>query len=180
MPGDDAAGHPPNPLVQGPDNEDRLTSTAMHTIAFDTAISDHATASDGQFERERVITTVSPVVVRQHALPDGEPRYQEALGYSFLINSPKYPGLCQMDDGSLILTLTAALTGETVVSEGVTLVDEETRDDVLLRSVRPGTQPLASVPTPPLATPTPTPAAPPCRLHALSAMISVAVTRRTA
>ena len=170
MPGDDAAGHPPNPLVQGPDNEDRLTSTAMHTIAFDTAISDHATASDGQFERERVITTVSPVVVRQHALPDGEPRYQEALGYSFLINSPKYPGLCQMDDGSLILTLTAALTGETVVDEGVTLVDEETRDDVLLRSVRPGPSPTPSPPCPPLHSPPPPP---PRQRHPVAYMLLV-------
>ena len=50
-----------------------------------------------------------------HGQPDGAPRYQEALSYSFLLNSPKYPGLDQMEDGSLVLTLTAALTGETVV-----------------------------------------------------------------
>ena len=121
--------------TQGPDNNDLLTSPWMHTISFADATTDHATGVDGQFERQRVASTVAPVVVRQHALPDGAAQYQEARGYSFLLNSPKYPGMTMLDDGTILLTLTVALTGETVATEdGVTLVDEATRDDVLLRS----------------------------------------------
>ena len=132
------AARPPRSFFQGPENEDELSSEAMHTISFDEAVSNHVTGTDGQFQATRVTTTVAPVVVRQHAIPGGAPRYQEASGYSFLFNSPKYPGLCAMDDGTLVLTLTVALTGEVVVQEedGIvrTFVDEGTRDDVILSS----------------------------------------------
>ena len=53
-----------------------------------------------------VISTISPVVVRQDD-PAG-PKYQEALGYTFPINTPAFPGLARMDNGKLVLTLSVA------------------------------------------------------------------------
>ena len=88
-------------------NTDKLTN-AIQTIPAANAIEEHNTGRDGQFMPERVISTISPVVVRQDD-PAG-PRYQEALGYAFLVNGPKYPALVRMDDGRLVLTLSAALS----------------------------------------------------------------------
>lgn len=90
-------------------NKDRLTTRDMHTLPLSDVVNDHRTGADGNYLPSRVISTISPVVVRQNA-PNG-PKYQEALGYSFLLNVPKYPGLTKMDDGTLVLTLTAALSG---------------------------------------------------------------------
>lgn len=119
--------------IHGPTNKDRLTNSAMHTLPLDQVLQDQWGSTSGEFPPSRVISTVSPVVVRQND-PTG-PSYQEALGYSFLLNSPKYPGLCQMDDGTLVLTLTAALSGETVTdAEQRTFLDENTRTDVILYS----------------------------------------------
>jgi len=56
-----------------------------------------------EVQTERLISSLAPVVVRQND-PSG-PRYQEALGYRFLIYTAGFPGLCQMDDGKLVLTL---------------------------------------------------------------------------
>ena len=124
-------GRKPNPIVQGK-NKDRLSNNVMHTLPLKAVIADHKTGSDGNYVRTRVISTVSPAVVRQND-PKG-PRYQEGIGYTFLLNSPKYPGLCILDDGTLVLTLTAALSGEIVKRKGVTYVDENTRTDVILFS----------------------------------------------
>ena len=41
--------------------------------------------------------------------PEGS-KYQEAHSYNFLLNSAKFPGLAQMDDGRLVLTLSAELS----------------------------------------------------------------------
>ncbi len=117
--------------VQG-DNKDKLTNSVMHTLPIADVVKDHRTGSDGNYMPNRVTSTVSHVAVRQND-PAG-PRYQEAIGYSFLLNSPKYPGLCRMDDGTLVLTMTAALSGEIVQNQGVTFVDENTRTDVILFS----------------------------------------------
>lgn len=122
----------PDPVIQGPKNTDRLTNAVMHTLPLEDVVADHRTGADGNYLATRVISTASPVVVRQNH-PAG-PQYQEAVGYSFLLNSPKYPGLCRMDDGTLVVTLTAALSGETVRRDGVTYVDENTRTDVILFS----------------------------------------------
>ena len=128
-----AAESPLNGTIQGSVNKDKLTNSVMHTLPLDAAVADHRTGMDGQQLPTRIISTVSPVVVRQND-PDG-PKYQEALGYTFLLNSPKYPGLCRMDDGTLVLTLTAALSGEIVDGpDGVQFVDENTRTDVILHS----------------------------------------------
>ena len=118
--------------IHGPDNKDKLTNDVMHTLPLQDVIYDHVTGSDGQYMPSRVASTVSPVVVRQNG-PTG-PKYQEGIGYSFLQNSPKYPGLCRMDDGTLVLTMTVALSGEIVLNEeeGVHYIDEETRTDVIL------------------------------------------------
>ena len=118
--------------IQGPDNADELTNSVMHTLPLADVLADQTTGSDGEFPPERVTSTLAPIVVRQND-PAGT-KYQEATGYMFLLNSPKYPGLCQMDDGTLVLTLTAALSGEMVVNDGRTFVDEETRTDVILYS----------------------------------------------
>ena len=55
-----------------------------------------------------VNSTFSPVVIRQDD-PAG-PRYQEEMGYTFFLNTPKFPGLCKMDDGTLVLTLSIPAT----------------------------------------------------------------------
>ncbi len=119
--------------IQGPENRDKLTNDGLHTLPLSEVVDDHRTGADGNYLPSRVTSTIAPVVVRQND-PTG-PRYQEALGYSFLLNSPKYPGLCRMDDGTLVLTLSAALSGEIVSKEDVQYVDEETRTEVLLFSV---------------------------------------------
>jgi hypothetical protein len=130
---------------QGPENADDLSSPHTHTIAYEDAVGGHVTSADGQFGSEQITTTVSPVVVRQHQLdlPGALPIYQEGLGYSFLLPTPKYPGLCRLGDGTLVLTLTVALTGELVEQEAggssggpaATFMDESTRGDVLLLSI---------------------------------------------
>jgi len=114
------------PEIHGPDNKDKLTNNVMHTLPLEEVLEDQLTGPDGQFLPSRVISTTSAVVVRQND-PNG-PKYQEALGYSFLVNAPKYPGLCQMDDGTLVLTLTAAL------GEGPVFGSDNGRTDVILYS----------------------------------------------
>ena len=121
-----------NTKIQGPDNRDRLSNSIMHTLPLKSVLADHRTGRDGQYLPTRVISTVSPVVVRRND-PQGA-SYQEGIGYSFLLNSPKYPGLCRMDNGTLVLTLTASLSGEVVRRNEVTFVDENTRTDVILFS----------------------------------------------
>ncbi len=127
-----AARGPVTGSIQGSENKDRLSNPVMHTLPLSAVVADHKTGRDGQYLPTRVTSTVSPVVVRQND-PQGA-RYQEAIGYSLLLNSPKYPGLCKMDDGTLVLTLTVALSGETVSRNGVTFLDENTRTDVILYS----------------------------------------------
>ncbi|MAV33870.1 MAG: hypothetical protein CMJ59_00295 [Planctomycetaceae bacterium] len=56
-----------------------------------------------EVQTERLTSSLAPVAVRQNG-PDG-PRYQEALGYRFLIYTAGFPGLCRMEDGRLVLTM---------------------------------------------------------------------------
>ena len=130
------AAPPSTESVHGPDNHDQLTNSALHSLPLEDVIRMHQSGRDGNFFPSQVISTISPVVVRQND-PAG-PKYQEAIGYTFLLNSPKYPGLCQLDDGTLVLTLTAALSGEMDIRETGeypgTYVDENTRTDVILYS----------------------------------------------
>lgn len=118
---------PPGPrAIHGPNNDDTLTNRVMHTLPLAEVVADHRTGSDGQYLPSRVTTTISPVVVRQND-PQG-PKYQEGIGYSFLLNAPKYPGLTKMDDGTLVLTLTAALSG------GPAFGTDDGRNDLILFS----------------------------------------------
>ena len=87
-------------------NTDRLTNS-IQTLPVEDVVEEHNLDRSGQFPGSRIISTISPVVVRQD--DPGGPSYQEAPGYTFLINSPKYPGLVAMDDGKLVLTLSGAL-----------------------------------------------------------------------
>ena len=118
--------------IHGPRNKDELTNEVMHTLPLKDVLKDQKTGTDGEYPPTRVISSIAPVVVRQN--DPVAPKYQEALGYTFLRNAPKYPGLCRMDDGTLVLTLTAALSGEVVIQEKRTLLDENTRTDVILYS----------------------------------------------
>lgn len=118
--------------IHGPRNKDKLTNGVMHTLPLQDVLRDQKTGPDGEYPPARVISSIAPVVVRQND-PAG-PQYQEALGYTFLLNAPKYPGLCRMDDGTLVLTLTAALSGEVIVQNERTFIDENTRTDVILYS----------------------------------------------
>ncbi len=66
-----------------------------------------------EVQTERLTSSLAPVVVRQN--DPGGPRYQEALGYRFLIYTAGFPGLCRMDDGKLVLTLS---TGGVLADDG--------------------------------------------------------------
>ncbi len=85
-------------------------TNSIQTLPLEAVSRDQDTNEGGEFQPTRIISTVSPAVVREDS-PIG-PKYQEALGYRFLINFPKYPGLCKMDDGRLVLTLSAALNAD--------------------------------------------------------------------
>ena len=132
QPSETEAGFYLGAQVHGPSNMDRLTNPFMHTLPLKEVVEEAWTQPDAQFPPSRVISIVAPVVVRQNG-PDG-PTYQEGLGYTFLPNSPKYPGLCKMDDGTLVVTMTAALSGEIDQRPEGTYLDENTRTDVILYS----------------------------------------------
>jgi hypothetical protein len=117
-------GDVPSPIHGA--NNDKLTNQEMHTLPLETVVNNHRTGADGNYLPSRVISTISPIVVRQN--DPGGAKYQEALSYSFLLNAPKYPGLTKMDDGTLVLTLTAALSG------GPAYGTDEGRTDVILFS----------------------------------------------
>ena len=121
MPNDSPAAR----SIQGA-NADKLTNSDMHTLPLSDVVNDHRTGADGNYLPSRVISTISPTVVRQNG-PKG-PKYQEALGYSFLLNAPKSPGLTKMEDGTLVLTLTAAL------SDGCAYETDAGRTEVILFS----------------------------------------------
>ena len=87
-------------------NADKPTNS-IQTLPVGDVLEERKTDPSGQLPGSRVISAISPVVVRQDA-PAG-PSHQEALGYTFLVNAPKYPGLAAMDDVKLVLTLSRAL-----------------------------------------------------------------------
>ena len=92
------------------------------TLPPEQVAQEHYTDSSGMFPPTRVMSPVSAVVVRQDD-PAG-PRYQEALGYQFLINNAKFPGLTRMDDGKLVLTIT------TVKQVPLALESDQSSEDV--------------------------------------------------
>ena len=83
-------------------NEDKLTNSAR-MLSFEQTMETESTDAWGYYHKSRVITPISPVVVRRNGLEG--PEYQEAVGYTFLPNVVAFPGLAQMDDGTLVLTL---------------------------------------------------------------------------
>ena len=87
--------------------QEQLTNS-LRTLPFEEVLVEEATDEYGLYLKTRVISPISPVVVRQDT--PGKPKYQEARGYTFLINSVKFPGLARMDNGRLVLLLSAALT----------------------------------------------------------------------
>lgn len=87
-------------------NSDRLTNKIQTLDPLDVE-RELQTARTGLSPQSRIISSVAPVAVRRDD-PAGA-RYQEALGYTFLVNSPKFPGLARTDDGTLVLTVSASL-----------------------------------------------------------------------
>lgn len=87
-------------------NLGKLTNSIQAT-SYERDIQKEFTDEGGMYPRSRVISTISPVVIRRND-PSG-PIYQEALGYRFLLNKCAFPGLTRMDDGNLTLTLQAML-----------------------------------------------------------------------
>lgn len=83
------------------------TTNHIQTLPLERVVADQTTDESGRFFKDRVISTISSSVIRRDG-PEG-PDYQEALGYSFLVNNCKFPGLMRMDDGTLVLTLSASL-----------------------------------------------------------------------
>jgi len=78
----------------------RAMTNSIQSLPIDEVLRNHRTS---KHRTESPISLIAPVVVRQDD-PDG-PRYQEALGYTFLIERAGFPGLAQMDDGKLVLTM---------------------------------------------------------------------------
>ena len=85
-------------------NQDKLTNS-VRTMSFDKVMEIETTDGYGYYDKSRVSTPVSPVVIRRNS-PEGA-TYQEAVGYTFLPNVVAFPGLGRMDDGTLVLTLSA-------------------------------------------------------------------------
>ena len=71
----------------------------FQTLPIEQVLQEHRVK---EVQSERLTSSISPVVVRQND-PDG-PKYQEGLGYRFLVYTAAYPGLCAMDDGKLVMT----------------------------------------------------------------------------
>ncbi|GAH40451.1 unnamed protein product, partial [marine sediment metagenome] len=90
-------------------NAGKLTNS-IRTLPYEQVANEEATDGYALYPKSRVTSPHSPVVVRQDG-PSG-PRYQEAVGYTFLINSVKFPGLARMDDGLLVLTLSMEIKEE--------------------------------------------------------------------
>lgn len=104
------------------ENEDELTNYELNSRALEDVINEHKVDDSGSYFPEKVISTISPAVIRQNNSDGESPRYQEGLGYSFLLHDPLFPGLTQMDDGTLVLTLTTRhvdleLGGEELLTE---------------------------------------------------------------
>jgi hypothetical protein len=100
---------------------DKLTNS-IRTLPYAQVAREEKTDECGLYLKSRVISPIAPVVVRQDGR-DG-PRYQEALGYTFLLNSVKFPGLARMDDGLLVLTLSMQIE-RTNKRVGVLLFSED-------------------------------------------------------
>jgi hypothetical protein len=88
------------------ENLEKLTNSIQEK-SIERDLIEENTDEGGLYPPSRVISTISPVVVRQDN-PNG-PTYQEALGYRFLINRCAFPGLTSMDNGKLVLTPQAML-----------------------------------------------------------------------
>ncbi len=91
-----------NGFAQPASDADRqkAITNSIQTLPIDEVLRNHRTT---KHRTESPISLIAPVVVRTDD-PDG-PRYQEALGYTFLIERAGFPGLAQMDDGKLVLTM---------------------------------------------------------------------------
>ena len=77
-----------------------IGTNSIQTLPIDDVLKNHRTK---EHRTESPISLIAPVVVRQD--DPGGPRYQEALGYTFLIEGAGFPGLVRMDDGKLVLTM---------------------------------------------------------------------------
>jgi len=87
-------------------NQEKLTNS-IDVLSYEQMLAEDWTDAYGLYPSSRIISPIVPVVVRQNS-SEG-PKYQEAEGYTFLINSVKFPGLTGMDDGRLVLTLSGVL-----------------------------------------------------------------------
>ena len=93
-------------------NDSKKLTNCIQTLPTEYVEESNETDSSGLYPKSRLISSVSPHVVRQEN--SGVPRYQEGLSYTFLINSVKFPGLTRMDSGRLVLTLSGDLKSEFV------------------------------------------------------------------
>ncbi len=87
---------------------DSKLTNSIQTLSLQQVAEDLPTDAGGVPPRTRVISGVVPVVVRQDG-PVG-PKYQEALGYTFLVKEPKFPSLVRMDSGTLALSMAGTRT----------------------------------------------------------------------
>src|SRR4051812_28268916 len=82
-------------------HENELTNH-IRTIPFEKVCETEDQDGFALFSPTRITSPIAPVVVREDD-PKGA-RYQEALGYTFLINAAKFPAMTRMDNGRIILT----------------------------------------------------------------------------
>jgi hypothetical protein len=79
------------------------TTFSVHQMPPQVRQKEESTTPSGSYSKNRLISPLQPVVVRQES-PNG-PRYQEALGYTFLLYSAKFPSVARIGDGRLVLNL---------------------------------------------------------------------------
>ena len=86
---------------------DMKLSNRIDTLPYERILEEETQDGYAAYEPTRVISPHTRVAVRSEN-PNG-PRYQEAVGYTFLLYNAKFPGLTRMDGGRFALTLTAVL-----------------------------------------------------------------------
>lgn len=103
-----------NAFAQPANNADGqpAITNSIQTLPIDKVFKNHRTT---KHRTESPISLIAPVVVRQD--DPHSPKYQEALGYTFLIERAGFPALTRMDDGKLVLTMRTEYGNRILFSE---------------------------------------------------------------
>jgi hypothetical protein len=80
---------------------ERRSAPHLHQLPFARLQREELTDARGNYPSDWVTSPPQPTVVRQNA-PVGA-SYREAIGYTFLLYSMKFPSVARMDDGRLVM-----------------------------------------------------------------------------